>query len=115
MTSASNPTFFEKIRPFLFGGFSGMFATCCIQPIDTVKVRIQIMGESLSSGSKNPLSVGRKILAEEGVASLYRGLDSALMRQATYTTARLGIYRTLFNKREEHHGGNIPFYEKVAI
>ena len=106
---------FETIRPFLFGGFSGMAATCIIQPIDTVKVRIQIMGESRSVGSKSPLAVGRKILAEEGVASLYRGLDSALMRQATYTTARLGIYRSLFNNREAHHGGSIPFYEKVAI
>lgn len=92
-----------------------MFATCCIQPIDTVKVRIQIMGENQTKGSTNPLTVGRKILAEEGVASLYRGIDSALMRQATYTTARLGIYRTLFNKREIVHGGPIPFLEKVAI
>jgi solute carrier family 25 oxoglutarate transporter 11 len=107
--------FMDTIQPFLFGGFSGMSATCIIQPIDTVKVRIQIMGENLSQGSTSPLAVGRKILAEEGVFSLYRGLDSALMRQATYTTARLGIYRTLFNKRELHYGGAIPFYEKVLI
>jgi solute carrier family 25 oxoglutarate transporter 11 len=115
MTQESTSSTFSKIRPFLFGGFSGMFATCCIQPIDTVKVRIQIMGENLSKGSTNPLAVGRKILAEEGVRSLYRGLDSALMRQATYTTTRLGVYRTLFNKREAHYGGSIPFYEKVVI
>lgn len=69
----------------------------------------------MSGGTTNPFKMGKQILAKEGVKSLYRGLDSALMRQATYTTARLGIYRTLFNKRELHHGGAIPFYEKVLI
>ena len=105
----------ETIKPFIMGGFSGMVATSCIQPIDTVKVRIQIMGENLSKDSTNPLTVGRKIVANEGVKSLYRGLDSALMRQATYTTARLGSYRYLFNKREQFHKGSIPFLEKVSI
>lgn len=27
----------------------------------------------------------------------------------------MGIYRSLFNKREAHYGGAIPFYEKVII
>lgn len=113
--SKTENTLWETIRPFVFGGISGMAATCCIQPIDTVKVRIQIMGESLSKGKASPIGLFRKIIAEEGFLSLYKGLDSALMRQATYTTTRLGIYRTLFNKREEHYGGAIPFYEKVGI
>lgn len=105
----------ETVRPFIFGGFSGMVATCVVQPIDTVKVRIQILGESLSKASHGPVAVARKLIAEEGFLSLYRGLDSGLMRQATYTTVRLGIYRSLFNKREEHYGGPIPFSEKIAI
>lgn len=28
------------IKPFFIGGLSGMIATACIQPLDTVKVRI---------------------------------------------------------------------------
>ena len=30
------------VKPFINGGLSGMAATCIIQPIDMVKVRIQI-------------------------------------------------------------------------
>ena len=29
-----------KIYNFIIGGLSGMIATCCIQPIDMIKVRI---------------------------------------------------------------------------
>jgi solute carrier family 25 oxoglutarate transporter 11 len=92
-----------------------MFATVIIQPIDTVKVRIQIAGEN-RSGSTNPITMGRKILAEEGVRALYSGLDSALLRQATYTTARLGIFRSLFDWRKQaNQGKDLPFYEKVGV
>ncbi len=37
-------------KPFLNGGLSGMGATCIIQPIDMVKVRLQIGTET------NPVS-----------------------------------------------------------
>lgn len=70
---------------------AGMMATCVIQPVDLVKVRLQVRGEQ---GHKNlsPFDVAREIRADAGVRGFYRGLDSALFRQATYTTARFGIY-----------------------
>lgn len=33
---------FKTVKPFVNGGASGMLATCIIQPIDMVKVRIQL-------------------------------------------------------------------------
>lgn len=109
-----------SIKDFAFGGLSGMIGTAVIQPIDTVKVRIQLVGESqgLAGGkqtvSKSPFSVARGILAKEGVRGFYRGLDSALFRQATYCTARLGIYKTIYNRRMEEKG-KVIFYEKAFI
>lgn len=84
----------DTISPFLIGGLSGMTATSVIQPIDTVKVRIQIKGEE---GHKNvsPFAVAREIHQQQGVKGFYQGLDSALFRQATYATARLGIYKSI--------------------
>lgn len=81
---------------FLTGGLSGMCATCLIQPIDMVKVRIQLRGESLSKTS--PLDVAKEIYAQGGVKGFYKGLDSALLRQAIYASLRIGIYYTLNDK-----------------
>jgi solute carrier family 25 oxoglutarate transporter 11 len=36
-----NPVW-KSAKPFVNGGLSGMMATCLIQPIDMVKVRLQL-------------------------------------------------------------------------
>jgi len=41
----SSSSTFQKVKPFIIGGLAGMFATCCVQPIDTIKVQIQILNE----------------------------------------------------------------------
>ena len=115
--AATTETWGDKIRPFVIGGLSGMFATCIVQPIDTVKVRIQILGEGKKSGaqiSTNPLTVGRQILSQEGVGSLYKGLDAGLVRQATYSTTRLGVYSYLF-ERKKREAGSVSFGQKLWI
>jgi len=68
-----------------------MMATCCVQPIDIVKVRLQVRGEA---GIKNlsPFDVAKEIRADGGIRGFYKGLDSALVRQMTYTTTRFGVY-----------------------
>ena len=43
--STSKPKY-EMPKNFLIGGLSGMTATSCIQPIDMVKVRIQLKSEA---------------------------------------------------------------------
>ena len=56
---------YDKIRPFLSGGIAGCAATCCIQPIDTVKVRIQLQGENVTNTNilrKNALQIGKNII-----------------------------------------------------
>ena len=41
-------TMFDRMQPFMIGGLSGMTATCVIQPVDMIKVRIQIKSEEVS-------------------------------------------------------------------
>jgi solute carrier family 25 oxoglutarate transporter 11 len=36
---------FDFIQPFWIGGLSGMFATCFIQPVDMIKIVIQLKSE----------------------------------------------------------------------
>jgi len=110
--------FWDSIQPFWIGGLSGALGTCVIQPIDTVKVRIQLINESkhLAAGkvSTSPFDIARALYAKEGWMTFYQGLDSALLRQATYATARLGIYKKCVDHfKEKGNKKEISFGEKV--
>lgn len=50
----------------------------------------------LSGTKTSTIGVVSSILKNEGVLAMYSGLSAGLMRQATYTTTRLGIYTWLF-------------------
>jgi len=81
---------------YLFGGLSGMGATVFVQPLDLVKTRMQISGVGGAKKEyKNTFDAFTTILRKEGVFGIYRGLGAGLLRQATYTTTRLGVYTGL--------------------
>ena len=50
---------------------------------------------------------GAKLAREEGVGALYKGLSAGLLRQATYTTARLGIYQYISDELAKRHNGSV--------
>lgn len=104
--------------PFINGGISGMVATTVIQPVDMVKVRIQLAGEGTQGGPKpTPVSVTRDIVRSGKVLDLYTGLSAGLLRQAVYTTARLGFFDTFMkslNSRAKEQGKKIGFAERAS-
>jgi len=71
------------VSPFVIGGLCGCFATCIIQPVDMIKVRIQIKNEELKktggTGSISPFTVASEI-GKNGIGGFYKGIDSALAR-----------------------------------
>ena len=95
-------------KPFVTGSMAGCFATCCIQPIDMVKVRIQL-GAS-SGGSTNPIEMTQTMLKNEGVGAFYNGLSAGLTRQVLYTGARLGLF-DIFTDMAKEPGKPMPFYK----
>lgn len=100
----SAPPKTSNFNKFLFGGLAGMGATCVVQPLDLVKTRMQISG---SGGTeklyKNSFDCLTSVIRNEGVLALYKGIGAALLRQATYTTTRLGVYTFL---NEQYKGSN---------
>ncbi len=71
-----------------------MAATCFVQPMDLIKNRMQL---SVAKEHKNTFHAIRSIMMKEGISGMYSGLSAGLLRQATYTTTRLGIYTWLFD------------------
>lgn len=106
------------ILPFANGGLAGMSATVVVQPIDMIKVRLQLAGEGQRTGPKpSALSITKNIIASGKALDLYTGLSAGLLRQAVYTTARLGFFDTFMGNlktRAESQGRNVTFAERAG-
>jgi solute carrier family 25 (mitochondrial oxoglutarate transporter), member 11 len=114
--------FLEKISkwtvPFAIGGISGAVATMVIQPLDTLKVQVQIVSEQLGKIKSNSLTISNivmKIKTEQGLQVLYRGLDSAIFRQLFYASARLGAYDVLVGSLEKSKEKKATKLERAGL
>jgi solute carrier family 25 (mitochondrial oxoglutarate transporter), member 11 len=96
---------------FILGGASGCTATLFIQPLDMVKVRIQLLSEL---GRKNVgfLTVGKELIAENGFKYLYKGLDTAIVRQIFYGTTRLGLFYSFLDHFKKKNNGEPTLFQK---
>merc|ERR1719159_220053 len=98
-------------KPFVTGSMSGCIATTCIQPIDMIKVRVQL--GAAEGGSTNPFTVASQLIINDGITGLYKGLDAGLTRQVFYTGARLGLYDK-FTEAATVPGEKMPFWKTTV-
>lgn len=109
--------YMKAALPFINGGLAGMTATVVIQPVDMIKVRLQLAGEGQKTGPKpTALGVTKNIIASGKVLDLYTGLSAGLLRQAVYTTARLGFFDTFISAaktRAADQGRSVSFGERA--
>lgn len=113
---AKKSSFFNEYgKPFIVGSLSGSVASAVIQPIDTTKVVIQSRREAAGRGAAvtNPFTVAKEIVSQNGVVGLYKGLDSAILRQFIYAGIRLGLYKSLEDRVKLNEKRNLTFGEKV--
>ncbi len=64
--------------------------------------------------SLSPFAVIKDFKKTNGILGFYKGLDAGLTRQIFYTTTRLGVYKTMFEKIKAARGRNPDLYEKSA-
>ncbi|KAH7028940.1 mitochondrial dicarboxylate carrier [Microdochium trichocladiopsis] len=103
----------QTALPFVVGCGSGMVATACVQPIDTIKVRMQLVDRSLLRVTT--WSIARDMMAEGGVLKLYQGLSAAILRSLVYGTMRLGLFSTFekeLARRARERGTTLSFGER---
>ncbi|WVF66558.1 hypothetical protein IAT40_001298 [Kwoniella sp. CBS 6097] len=62
------------------GGFSAVPATLVAAPAERVKVLLQVQGQGGSAAYSGPIDVVRKLYAEGGLRSLFRGTGATLVR-----------------------------------
>ena len=75
-----------------------------------MKTRLQVSGDA-HSGTRNYKALGsygtiKVIAAEEGIAAFWKGIGAAWMREASYTSLRIGLYgpiKTAFGVTNDSH------------
>lgn len=88
----------ELLKSVAGAGGSAVITVSFIHPIDVVKTRLQVSG----GDSRNYKSLGvsgtvKVIIKEEGFKSFWKGISAAWMREASYTSLRLGLYGPIKN------------------
>jgi hypothetical protein len=83
----------DLLKSVAAAGSSAVITVTGIHPIDVVKTRLQVSGD----GGRNYKALGisgtvKIIAAEEGVTAFWKGIGAAWLREASYTSLRLGLY-----------------------
>lgn len=99
-------------------GTSNATAAFVTNPVDVLKVRMQMDGEGQSSAEhsasrryKGILHTGRAVLRDEGFLSFYRGLGASLCREMSYSGIRMGLYEPT----KEALGATDPAHTPLAL
>ncbi|XP_072988570.1 mitochondrial uncoupling protein 5-like [Typha latifolia] len=113
------------LKGFVEGGIASVVAGCSTHPLDLIKVRMQLHGETIASSTTSaaaarirpalafhttmslpqhnpppvpkpgPIAVGAQIFRIEGPAALLSGVSATVLRQTLYSTTRMGLYDIL--------------------
>ncbi|XVF01522.1 hypothetical protein REPUB_Repub04eG0096100 [Reevesia pubescens] len=131
------------LKGFVEGGIASIVAGAATHPLDLIKVRMQLQGEShlpnpsvqvyrpalamnsaavgnvsisqvVSQPRVGPISIGVRIIQSEGVAALFSGVSATILRQTLYSTTRMGLYDILKNKWTDKETGNMPLTSKIV-
>lgn len=80
----------KLLKNVFCAGLAAVFTVTWIHPIDVVKTRMQV-----ASANKEPAGLGDIIgsaMKKEGPGAFYKGIGPAWLREASYTSLRLGLY-----------------------
>ncbi|KMZ71959.1 Mitochondrial carrier protein [Zostera marina] len=117
-------------KGFLEGGIASVIAGCSTHPLDLIKVRMQLQGETLAPASAlrtatigvsptplqprmGPITIGMQIVRSEGPTALFSGISATVLRQSVYSTTGMGIYDVLKTRWSAKNDGVLPFYRKI--
>ncbi|XP_019627253.1 PREDICTED: mitochondrial substrate carrier family protein ucpB-like [Branchiostoma belcheri] len=113
----------EHVARYVLSGTSCVCAAIVTNPIDVIKVRMQLDNELRESGKV--VSVLREryyrgfvrgsvtIAKDEGIRGLYKGVFPSILREASYSTIRLGSYEPMKELLGATDPAHTPLWKKI--
>jgi solute carrier family 25 protein 34/35 len=88
---------------FVLGGLAAVIANVFTNPLDVVKIRMQLQGELKARGQytvhyRNVFHAGYAIAKSEGLVALQKGLVPSIWQQFVLNAVRLGAYQIAEHK-----------------
>lgn len=118
------------VKGFVEGGIASIVAGASTHPLDLIKVRMQLQGEStaqilrpaLAGPASLPpppprvglVSIGAGIVRSEGAAALFSGVSATMLRQTLYSATRMGLYDVLKRAWADPETQALPLRRKIA-
>ncbi|KZV53774.1 mitochondrial uncoupling protein 5 [Dorcoceras hygrometricum] len=121
------------LKGFVEGGIASIVAGCSTHPLDLIKVRMQLQGEApvlqpaLAGAHHHHIhlpppppprvglvSVGLRIVQQDGPAALFSGVSATVLRQTLYSTTRMGLYEIIKKKWSDPNTNNLPLMRKIT-
>ncbi|CAN7017132.1 unnamed protein product [Brassica oleracea var. botrytis] len=118
------------LKGFAEGGIASIVVGCSTHPLDLIKVRMQLQGESASiqtnlrpalafqtssavhAPSPPPrvgiITIGSRIIRQEGTHALFSGVSATVLRQTLYSMTLMGLYDILKTKWTDPETKTIP-------
>ncbi|KAI9297764.1 mitochondrial carrier [Neoconidiobolus thromboides FSU 785] len=103
----------DGIEKFFLGGIACMSAAVITNPIDVVKVRLQLQYNNTKINNINQMKYTgflnglKQMYLKEGIKSWYKGLEASLLREASYSTLRMGLYEPIKSKLINKSNNNL--------
>ncbi|XVF64877.1 hypothetical protein PTKIN_Ptkin09bG0202100 [Pterospermum kingtungense] len=129
------------LKGFVEGGIASVVAGSSTHPLDLIKVRMQLQGETATTFSHNlrpafvyyssratatsslhlsppqrlgPISLALRIVQTEGLPALYSGVSASILRQSVYSTTCMGLYDLLKQRWTDPETETMHLGKKIA-
>ena len=114
--SNNNPKPVSFTTSLVLAGLSNCAAATCTNPIDVLKVRLQVANVGIKSTSQLSLwKTLQTIIQEEGYIAFYQGLIPSLLRESTYSAIRLGLYEPYKNYISQVYENMNPLSSSITL
>uniref|UniRef100_A0A8R1DTF1 Uncharacterized protein n=1 Tax=Caenorhabditis japonica TaxID=281687 RepID=A0A8R1DTF1_CAEJA len=101
-------------RGMLAGGLAGMFQISVTTPMELLKIQMQDQGRTLQKNQKrlSATELTMKLIRENGIGGLYKGLSSTLARDVTFSVIYFPLFAYLDSlaPRKKDGSGDAVFY-----